>query len=90
MEERVRAVSSDQITRAYFDSLLLEMRHIDAVEPNTTLTLYGETFATPVMMAALSHLKGQGNEGDGMVQMAEGAQNGRGCELGWYGGLRPV
>ena len=74
MEERVCPVSSDQITRAYFDSLLLEMRHIDAVEPDTTLTLYGETFATPVMMAALSHLKGQGNEGDGMVQMAEGAK----------------
>ena len=74
MEERVQPVNSDQITRAYFDSLLLEMRHIDAVEPDTTLSLYGETFATPVMMAALSHLKGQGNEGDGMVQMAQGAK----------------
>ena len=61
------------ITRQYFDEILVEMRHMDGVTPDTTLELYGERFATPVMMAALSHLKGQGNQGDGMVEMAQGA-----------------
>ncbi|MDR1970830.1 MAG: alpha-hydroxy-acid oxidizing protein [Treponema sp.] len=45
-----------KITRDYFDSLLVEMRHIDAVMPSTKLELYGHSFETPVMMAALSHL----------------------------------
>jgi isopentenyl diphosphate isomerase/L-lactate dehydrogenase-like FMN-dependent dehydrogenase len=62
---------SDQITRDYFDSLLVEMRHIDAVIPSTKLELYGETFDTPIMMAALSHL-GNVRE-NGMVEMARGA-----------------
>jgi len=62
---------SDQITRDYFDSLLVEMRHIDAVIPSTKFELYGETFDTPIMMAALSHLdKVRQN---GMVEMAKGA-----------------
>ena len=47
---------SDQITRDYLDSLLLEMRHLDSKKPDTTLRLYGEVFDTPIMMAALSHL----------------------------------
>lgn len=62
---------SNQITREYFDSLLLEMRHIDAVLPSTKLELYGETFDTPVMMAALSHLNNVCE--NGMVEMAKGA-----------------
>jgi 4-hydroxymandelate oxidase len=62
---------SNQITRDYFDSLLLEMRHIDAVLPSTKLELYGETFDTPVMMAALSHLNNVHE--NGMVEMAKGA-----------------
>lgn len=64
--------SSDQITRDYFDSLLVEMQHLDGQTPDTTFSLYGETFSTPIMMAALSHLKG--NQENGMVEMAKGAQ----------------
>lgn len=74
MDQREKAMDANAITRAYFDEILIEMRHIDNKIPDTTLHLYGETFSTPIMMAALSHLKGQGNEGDGMVQMAEGAK----------------
>ena len=62
---------SNLITREYFDSLLVEMRHIDAVVPSTKLELYGETFDTPIMMAALSHLNNVCE--DGMVEMAKGA-----------------
>ena len=63
---------SNHITRRYFDSLLIEMRHIGAVIPDTSLTLYGETFATPVMTAALSHLNNCHPEG--MVELARGAK----------------
>ncbi|MCL2461112.1 MAG: alpha-hydroxy-acid oxidizing protein [Defluviitaleaceae bacterium] len=69
--EQARPGDSNQITRDYFDSLLVEMRHIDAVIPDTSLSLYGETFATPVMMAALSHLNNCWK--DGMAEMARGA-----------------
>jgi len=62
---------ANQITREYFDSLLIEMRHIDSVLPDTTLQLYGETFSTPVMTAALSHLNNC--HPNGMVEMAKGA-----------------
>lgn len=64
--------NSNHVTRAYFDSLLLEMRHMDAVLPGTALSLFGETFTTPVMMAALSHLNKC--HPDGLIEMARGAK----------------
>lgn len=70
MEEK-RLGDSDQITRDYFDSLLLEMRHLDGVMPDTTFRLYGETFTTPIMMAALSHLNNIHDKG--MAEIAKGA-----------------
>lgn len=69
--QNINPADANQITREYFDSLLIEMRHIDAVIPNTTLELYGETFTTPVMTAALSHLN-HCHPG-GMAEMARGA-----------------
>jgi len=71
MEYNARPGDSDRITREYFDSLLLEMRHIGAVIPDTRLNLFGENFTTPVMMAALSHLERCHPEG--LVEMARGA-----------------
>lgn len=66
--------SSKEITRAYFDSLLLEMRLMDSGVPQTAFQLYGKKFATPIMTAALSHL-GTFNPDmpSGMVQYAKGA-----------------
>lgn len=64
--------SSDRITREYFDSLLVEMRHIDGKRPDTSFSLYGESFDTPIMMAALSHLNNLHEKG--MVEMAKGAK----------------
>lgn len=72
MEPNTRPGDSNAITRAYYDSLLIEMRHIDCVIPSTRLSLYGEDFGTPVMMAALSHL--ESCRPDGMVEMARGAK----------------
>ena len=63
--------SSDVITRAYLDSLLVEVRHLDAVMPDTSMTVFGKTFATPVATAALSHMANQ--YPDGMAAMADGA-----------------
>lgn len=71
MMENNKIGDSDRITREYFDSLLIEMRHIDAVVPCTELQLYGEKFSTPVMTAALSHL--ENCRPNGMVEMAKGA-----------------
>ncbi|HIZ54862.1 MAG TPA: alpha-hydroxy-acid oxidizing protein, partial [Firmicutes bacterium] len=47
---------SNMITRDYFDSLLLESRYLDADLPDTHFELFGETFRSPIMTAALSHL----------------------------------
>lgn len=60
-----------RITREYLDSLLLEIRTIDAVEASTKMELFGEFFATPVMPAALSRLDKLWS--NGMVEMAQGA-----------------
>ena len=63
--------NSDKITRDYFDSLLIESRYIDSELPSTKLELYGKSFDTPVMTAALSHL---GNTAEnGMVKYAQAA-----------------
>lgn len=72
IQQNYRAGDSDEITRQYFDSLLIEMRHIDSVLPSTALELYGEKFSSPIMTAALSHLKI--DENNGMVEMAKGAK----------------
>jgi len=66
-----KSTSSDVITRAYLDSLLVEVRHLDAVMPSTEMTVYGKTFQTPVATAALSHMHRQRE--NGMAEMAKGA-----------------
>lgn len=71
MEENA-AGSSDKITREYFDSLLLEMRHIDGRKPDTAMELYGKKIKTPIMTAALSHLDKLHSKG--MAEMAKGAK----------------
>jgi isopentenyl diphosphate isomerase/L-lactate dehydrogenase-like FMN-dependent dehydrogenase len=63
--------SSQQITREYFDSLLLEIRTIDSVEASTRAKFFGAETSTPVMVAALSHLHEV--YPDGMVETARAA-----------------
>ena len=62
---------SVQIAREYMDSLLVESRVVGAVRPDTTFRFLGETFSTPVMTAALSHLD--------LVSMAAGAKQAGAC-----------
>ncbi len=70
--EEIKRGDSDRITREYFDSLLLEMRHMDNKMPDLSFSLFGERFDTPIMTAALSHLDGLC--GQGTVEMAKGAK----------------
>lgn len=79
--EQNKPWDSDQVTRDYLDSLLVEMRHIDSVIPSTKFELYGETFDTPVMTAALSHLNNIRE--NGMVEMAKGAHEAK--AVTWVG-----
>ena len=72
MQYNTRAGDSKRITREYFDSLLIEMRHIDSVLPKTNLSLFGEEFDTPIMTAAFSHLDRLHK--DGLAEMARGAK----------------
>ena len=77
-----QAGNSNTITRNYLDSLLIETRYMNSTNPDTTFTLYGETFASPIMTAALSHLA-QIAEGGMAEGIARGALD-AGCVM-WYG-----
>ena len=48
--------NSNRITREFLDSLRIETRFMDAEEPDLSFRLFGETFPSPIMTAALSHL----------------------------------
>lgn len=48
--------NSDQITRDYLDSILLETRYVGADIPSTKIRIFGEEFDSPIMTGALSHL----------------------------------
>ena len=65
------AGSADSFTRYYFDTLMVETRYMDADLPSTKMNLFGETFDTPIMTAALSHQNNQ--EVKGMVVYAQAA-----------------
>lgn len=73
--------NSDKITRDYLDSLLLETRYLDSTIPSTKFELFGKTFDTPIMTAALSHL---GNTAEnGMIIYAQAAA--RSNAVHWVG-----
>lgn len=72
MSNGFKPENSVKITRNYNDSLLVEMRLIDSVLPTVDMQLFGQTFATPVMMAPLSHI--EKSRPDGLVEIAQGAK----------------
>ena len=72
---------SNEITRAYLDSLLIEQRLIDAVLPSAKTVILGKEYETPVMNAAFSHLE-QGHPGS-VAAMAEGFK--AAGALNWWG-----
>ena len=69
--------NSMDITRKYLDSLVIEGRILGSVHPSTKINILGAEFDTPVMGAALSHLK------PGMASYAEGLRRaGALCSVG--------
>ncbi len=64
------------ITRRYLDSILFQFRMIDTCVGDLTFTLWSETFSSPVMLPAFSHLSHVGKDGkDPMVEYAIAAKN---------------
>lgn len=58
-----KAEDANKINRQYLDDLLVEMRVIDAVEPNLETEIFGRRFSSPIMMPAFSHLNEVGKDG---------------------------
>ena len=52
-----RISDSNEITARYMDSILIKESLIDSVVADTSVELFGEKFASPVMTPAFSHLK---------------------------------
>ena len=52
-----RLSDANEITERYMDSILIEERLIDSVKADLKTTILGETFDTPVITPAFSHLK---------------------------------
>lgn len=75
--------NSNEITRAYIDSLLVESHYIDSCVADTTFELYGKKFASPIMIAAFSHLERITE--DGMIKMAKGAAQANVCNFNGTG-----
>ena len=63
---------SNQLTRAYLNSLLVETRYLDSCVPSLEMELFGRRFSSPIMRAAFSHLGG--THPGGMAEMARGAR----------------
>ncbi|MCR5076487.1 MAG: alpha-hydroxy-acid oxidizing protein [Prevotella sp.] len=79
-----RADDANVYNRSYLDSLHVEMRVIDAVEPSLTTEIFGELFSSPIMMPAFSHLNKVGK--DGRKPMLEYAKAARSLNtLNWVG-----
>ena len=74
--------NSNNITRNYMDSLLIETRYIDSANPTIDYELFGEHFSTPIMTAALSHLDHFLFSGASMA-LAKGARDAD--AVLWYG-----
>lgn len=51
-----KASDANVRTRQYFDSILVTERLIGSCEADTTLSLFGRTYASPIMLPAFSHL----------------------------------
>lgn len=61
-----------QSTREYLDSIFVEERLIDSVVPSLELELFGETFASPIMTPAFSHMqKFAPEQKDGMCEYSK-------------------
>ena len=71
-----KAEDANVYNRSFLDSIHLEMRVIDSVEPDLTTEIFGEKYDSPIMMPAFSHLNKVGKDGKKpMVHYAEAAKD---------------
>ena len=74
--EYSRESDTNIITQKYMDSILIEEKIIDSVVASTETEFLGETFSSPVMMPAFSHLKNyNGRELTGLEEYSIAAKN---------------
>lgn len=66
--------NAKETNRKYLDSIWLEQRIMDPAIPSTEMNLFGKSFVSPIMTAALSHLGRNNTDPDSaFVQYAKGA-----------------
>ena len=71
-----RLSDANEITARYMDSILIKERLIDSVVADTKTELFGETFGSPVMTPAFSHLmQFKGRELTGLEEYSIAAKN---------------
>lgn len=71
-----RISDANEITARYMDSLLIKERLIDSVVADTSIGFFGETFSSPVMTPAFSHLKEFGGRNlSGLEEYSIAARN---------------
>ena len=71
-----RISDANEITARYMDSILIKESLIDSVVADTATELFGETFASPVMTPAFSHLmQFKGRELTGLEEYSTAAKN---------------
>lgn len=71
-----RISDSNEITERYMDSILIKERLIDSTVADTSVELFGEKFASPVMMPAFSHLRQyEGRKLSGLEEYSIAARN---------------
>ena len=74
--EYSRVSDANEITKKYMDSILIEERIIDSKLADTSVGFLGETFSSPVMMPAFSHLKNFGGRDlSGLEEYSVAAKN---------------
>lgn len=70
-----KAEDANIYNRNFLDSIHMEMRVIDSVEPDLTTEIFGEKYASPIMMPAFSHLNKVGKDGKKpMIEYAKAAK----------------
>lgn len=62
-EPERNAADANMHNRRYLDSILVEMRVVDAVEADLSTEIFGRKFSSPIMMPAFSHLNKVGITG---------------------------
>ena len=74
--EYSRISDANVITQQYMDSILIEQKIIDSVVADTTIDFLGETFSSPIMTPAFSHLKNFGGRAlTGLEEYSIAAKN---------------